>query len=188
VGNDISIDSELSRSLKIVGSAFLILSFLTVFFGVSFDEFILLDKIFCGISIFLLFLSAAMITYKAKIIITHDQYSVRHTTLGMNITNRTDITGWKTIRLSARTHHSSGNTFSPRKFELDLSPSVGKEWTFGDVFISGHFQYAFDEDPAVVAGMLINLQKVTGFNVELDKSAEALFGITYRTLKTEARV
>lgn len=187
MGNNISIDSEVVRSVNVIGVIFLAISILPLwgsFYTRNNEDFVICIVLF---SVFMLF-ALLMITYKAKIIITYNQYSVRHTTLGMDITNRTDITGWKTIRLSARTHHSSGNTFSPRKFELDLSPSVGKEWTFGDVFISGHFQYSFDEDPAVVAGMLINLQKVTGFNVELDKSAELKFGITYRTLKTEARV
>ncbi|MEH6447964.1 MAG: hypothetical protein V7765_04800 [Oleispira sp.] len=187
MGNNISIDSEVVRSVNVIGIIFLAISILPLwgfFFATNNTDLVIVIVLFC---VFML-IALLMITYKAKIIIAHNEYSVKHTTLGMDITNRTDITGWKTIRLSARTHHSSGNTFSPRKFELDLSPSVGKEWTFGDVFISGHFQYAFDEDPAVVAGMLIKLQKVTGFNVELDKSAEALFGVTYRTLKTEARV
>jgi hypothetical protein len=188
ISDKVEIVSTLDKSLKLVSIAFLILSILTVVFGVDFDGFKVIDRIFLGIAFLFLFISIFMFTYSAKIVITNDQYSVKHSILGFNITTRKDISGWKIIRLSARTHHSSGNTYSPRKFELDLSPHIGKEWTFDDVFISGHFQFEFDSDPIEVAEMLINLQKVTGFDVELDKSAEKLFGVTYRMMKIERRV
>lgn len=188
ISDKVEIISTLEKSLKPVSIAFLILSILTVVFGVDFNGFKVLDRIFLGIAFLFLFISIFMFTYSAKIVITNDQCCIKHSILGFNITNRTDISGWKTIRLSARTHHSSGNTFSPRKFELDLSPHVGKEWSFDDVFISGHFQFEFNSDPMEVAEMLTSLQEVTGFDVELDKSAEKLFGVTYRMMKIERRV
>jgi len=187
VKDNIILNSGISRVWNVVGIIFLVIAALPLlgcFYARNETDFIIFISLF-----FVFFLMAlSMMTYKAKIIITHDQYLVRHRTLGLNINNRTDIRGWKTIRLSARSPHTSGNLHSVRSFMLDLSPAVGKEWTFGDVFISGHCSYDFDEDPVVVANMLIDLQKVTGFNVELDKSAELKFGITYRTLKTEARI
>lgn len=185
--NNVSIDSEINRSLKIIGIIFLILSGLPLL-GV-FNTKNKTDLIICIVLFFVFLIFALlMITYRGRIVITSNQYSMVRSILGFNITSRTDISGWKIIRLSARTHHSSGNTFSPRKFELDLSPHVGKEWSFDDVFISGHFQFEFNSDPMEVAEMLINLQEVTGFDVELDKSAEKLFGVTYRMMKIERRV
>jgi hypothetical protein len=185
--DNVSLNSGINRVWNVVGIIFLIIAALPLL-GSFYESKETMFRIFVILFIVFLLMALLMMTYKATIIITHDQYLVRHRMLGLNINNRTDIRGWKTIRLSARSPYTSGNLHSVRRFELDLSPAVGKEWTFSDVLISGHFSYDFDEDPVVVANMLIDLQKVTGFNVELDKSSELKFGVTYRTLKIERRV
>lgn len=181
----IEIPSELNKPFKLLGKMFLCLSSV-IFLGAIYnythkhDYFVLL---LCSLILF--FFSFGMFSYRAKILVSRRFYAVENKVLGYKWTNSKNIEGWKVLRVSARADTEGTGIKSNVYIELDLSPVKGQQWMCGDIFLSSHITFDYNESPNVVSLMVVRIQRVTGFDVEFDDVCRKKFFATYKTLINE---
>ncbi|CCK77572.1 hypothetical protein OLEAN_C33960 [Oleispira antarctica RB-8] len=186
VNEKIEIPSELSKPFKLLGKIFFGVSSV-VFLGAIYNYTQEHDYFhFLLFSLILLFFAVGMLSYNAKIFISRKFYTLENKIFGCKWINNKNIEGWKVLRVSARADTEGTGIKSNVYIELDLSPIKGQKWMYGDIFLSSHFTFDYNEAPNVVSKMVVRIQRVTGFDVEFDDVCKKKFFATYKTLMNES--
>jgi hypothetical protein len=179
----VEIESGLPKEFKKFGVLIGLFSIIIVIANISFQNKINLFDSFYIVALVLAVASLACFSFSAKVIVSENSYIVEKKILGYNINKEISIKNWKTIRVSQRPT-SNGNSPFPSKFiQIDLSRYETEDWSFGDIFMSDHIIFDFDEDPKRVAILINKIQLATGFNVIFDNGTKTRIFPEYKKIR-----